>query len=202
MPGPDYIGPTTPGNVNLVTAFSNALPNSVSLDPLSNLYGSGCVPSGCLPVPGAWMPPFSIETGGVNYAVPSTSIIDNPLDFGDALLPLIGGGTVGLDAYLLDPSGYEINSTGLAIGGFPLTGQTCDEMYTSLASFFSERFDSSENYSYEIILPLITSYTNTSDNYISVSGWCPDANFADVDASGIIPGYSGDFVQSTWESIL
>lgn len=200
MPGSLYIGPYTAAAaaaVAAITAVNNN--NSQKL----KAYGSnGCdIDVSCAKTPGAWNPPFSIETGGVNYAVPSTSIIDNPLDFGGALLPLIGGGTVGLDAYLLDPSGYEINSTGLAIGGFPLAGQTCDEMYTSLASFFSERFDSLENYSYEIILPLITSYTNTSGNNISAPSWCPDANFADVDASGIIPGYSGDFVQSTWLTI-
>lgn len=197
MPGSLYIGPYTAAAAAAVAAIADV--NNSNNQKLKAYGSNGCnLDDNCAKTPGAWNPPFTVDTGGLDYTVPATNIIANPLGFDDAELPLIGGGTVTLSTYLSDPSGYEINSTGLAIGGFPLNGfQTCDEMYSSLTSFAK----SVDGLSYEISLPLITSYTNTSGNDISVSGWCPDNNFANLDSSGIIPGYSGDFVQSTWLTI-
>lgn len=208
MPGSSkYIGPITPGNVNLVTGLSNALPNSVSLDPLSNLYGSGCVPSGCLPVPGAWMPPWSVtsKAGGVTYvmiiedAVASYNSNEGFLDGSETVRDNQSGSLTIFSEYINDPDSYP-NAFDI-IAGFPLTG------YSSCKALRDEVY--SLHYSIEV-LPgwddFEYTYTPIGGSSEVTRDGCPDDLYdlygeTQTSSSGIIY-ISGDAVQCTWETIL
>jgi len=204
----EWIGSTTPGNANLVTAFSNALPNSIGSDPLSNLYGSGCVPSGCLPVPGAWMPPWSVtnKTGGVSWSM----LIEDAVALYNSDVGLIdgsegvrdnqGGSLTSFSVYINDPDAYPDAYD--IIYGFPLGGyQSCAKIQDEISNLEQYNFvmeSGWDDFEY--------SYTPIGGNSGVTRDGCPDGLYnlegeTQTSSSGIIY-ISGEAVQCTWEAIL
>jgi hypothetical protein len=214
MPGKDYIGSFTPSNQGTLGAYGQALSGGaagLSPNTFNSTFGSGCpTSSGCIAIPGAWVPPWGVETGGVNWDMSFSEATANSnttdfiaeVDDGDVYDADTGnsaGFTVG--QYLADPNSYELPSNARVRGGNPLNGSSCKDINASYNTF-SFRYP---GVSISIVPPITFSFTPIGGSEVTMSG-CPDSYYTleghlqNSPTSGIIY-ISGLAVQCTWETV-
>lgn len=209
MPGRSYIGSLTPSNQGTLGAYGQALSGGaagLSPNTFNATFGSGCpTSSGCIAIPGAWVPPWSVDSGGVNWDLEWAAAAANPslVDDGsvyDADTGNSAGFTVG--QYLADPNSYELPANARVRGGNPLSGAMSCLAINKDVENFAKTYPTAN---VELIQPITFSFTTVSGIGVTMSG-CPDSYFnlygepQNSPTSGIIY-ISGLAVQSTWETV-
>lgn len=209
MPGKDYIGSFTPSNQGTLGAYGQALSGGaagLSPNTFNSTFGSGCpTSSGCIAIPGAWVPPWGVDSGGVNWDVEWAAAAANPSlvadgDVYDADTDSSAGFTVG--QYLADPNSYELPENARVRGGNPLSGaMSCLAIYKDVENF-AKTYPTANT---ELIQPITFTFTPIGGSEVTMSG-CPDSYYnlygelQNSPTSGIIY-ISGLAVQCTWETV-
>jgi hypothetical protein len=214
MPGRPLLSTVTSSNLRAIQEHNNSMAGAAAPDltKLSlNIYGTGCGPVGvCKAAPGAWVPPWGVETGGVNWDMPFSEAIANrnTTDFitevdDGAVYDADTGNSAGFTVYQysVDPNSYELPENARVRGGNPLNGSSCKDINASYNTF-SFRYP---GVVISIIPPITFTFTPIGGSEVTMSG-CPDSYYTleghlqNSPTSGIID-INGTSVQCTWETV-
>jgi hypothetical protein len=200
MPGRDYIGSFTPSNQGTLGAYGQALSGGaagLSPNTFNSTFGSGCpTSSGCIPIPGAWVPPWSVQ-GSLTWTISLSDADPNDGFFTEGQIydgdsnPNNG---VRYETYLTNPNVYDFSSNAVVTYGWPIDGKFCDEQSTALQQTYPKL---------NIVSFEVETYLNGS---LLVSG-CPDSYYnlygelQNSPTGGLVEISGVAYVNCDWETV-